>query len=84
MLSMKKNNRRKLFDNSEAEIHLPMSIAQEVLDANDANSGLDSSSDEDEEWVPRATRWAKYSRMIDDFMKSHDIILPFASNMTSY
>ena len=83
---MKKNNRRKLFDNSEPEIYLPTNVAEEVLAASDDNSGLDScSSSEDEDWrIPRATRWAKYSRQISDFLNSHATILPFPSDLTSY
>ena len=82
---MKKNNCRKLFDNSEAEMNLPNDLAEES-EAFDENSGLDnSSSSEDEEaWVPRASRWAKYSRMIIDFMHSHETILQFASSLTWY
>lgn len=82
---MKKNNRRKLFDNSEAEI-LPKNLADEILNASDVNSDLNdsSSSEEEETWVPRASRWAKYSRMITDFLRSPETILPFASSLTRY
>ena len=82
---MKKNNRRKLFDNSEGEIHHAKNLPDEILNASDDNSGLSSSSeDEDEAWVPRASRWAKYSRIIREFMNSHETILPFSSSLTRY
>ena len=66
-------------------MNLPKDLAEES-DASDENSGLEtSSSSEDEEaWVPRASRWAKYSSMITDFMHSNKTILPFASSLTWY
>ena len=76
---MKEINRRDLVDDSEAVISKVTSA-----DALEEDSKPDTSDTEEEEWVPKASRRAKFSKMIRSFMNSSEPMLTFSNALTKH
>lgn len=76
---MKKNNSREFFDDAEDAIATITSA--EAMEEADSNP---DTSDDEEEWVPKASRRAKYSKMIRNFMNSTETMLTFSNALTTF
>ena len=70
---MKEINSRDFFDDSEAVISKVTSA--DVLEEEDSKP--DTSDTEEEEWVPKASRRANFSKIIRSFMNSSKPMLTF-------
>ena len=77
---MKENNCRDFFDDSDAVIRKVTSA--DALEEEDSKP--DTSDDEEEEWVPKASRRAKFSKMIRSFMNSSKPMLTFSNALTTF
>ena len=77
---MKENNSRDFFDDSEAVIRKVTSA--DALEEEDSKP--DTSDTEEEEWVPKASRRAKFSKMIRSFMNSSKPMLTFSNALTTF
>ena len=53
-------------------------------DALEEDSKPDTSDTEEEEWVPKASRRAKFSKMIHSFMNSSEPMLTFSNALTTF
>ena len=53
-------------------------------DALEEDSKPDTSDTEEEEWVPKASRRAKFSKMIRSFMNSSEPLLTFSNALTTF
>ena len=76
---MKEINSRDFFDDSEAVISKVTSA-----DALEEDSKPDTSDTEEEVWVPKASRRAKFSKMIRSFMNSSEPMLTFSNALTKH
>ena len=77
---MKENNSRDFFDDSEAVISKVTSA--DALEEEDSKP--DTTDDDEEEWVPKASRRAKFSKMIRSFMNSSKPMLTFSNALTTF
>ena len=76
---MKKNNNREFFD--DAEDAIVKITSDEGLEEDDSKP---DTSDDEEEWVPKASRRAKYSKMIRKFMNSSETMMTFSNALTTF
>ena len=76
---MKENNSRDFFDDSEAVIRKVTSA--DALEEEDSKP--DNSDDDEEEWVPKASRRAKFSKMIRS-LNSTETMLTFSNALTKH
>ena len=76
---MKEINSRDFFDDSEAVISKVTSA--DALEEEDSKP--DTSDTEEEEWVPKASRRAKFSKIIHSFMNSSKTMLTFSNALTT-
>ena len=76
---MKENNSRDFFDDSEAVIRKVTSA-----DALEEEDSKPDTSDDEEQWVPKASRRAKFSKMIRSFMNSSKPMLTFSNALTTF
>ena len=77
---MKEINSRDFFDDSEAVISKVTSA--DALEEEDSKP--DTSDTEEEEWVPKASRRAKFSKIIRSFMNSSKPMLTFSNALTTF
>ena len=77
---MKEINSRDFFDDSEAVISKVTSA--DALEEEDSKP--DTSDTEEEEWVPKASRRAKFSKNIRSFMNSSKPMLTFSNALTTF
>lgn len=78
---MKENNSHDFFDDSEAVISKVTSA--DALEEEDSQPY--TTDDEEEEWVPKASRRAKFSKMIWSFMNSTEkTMLTFSNALTTF
>ena len=76
---MKEINSRDFFDDSEAVISKVTSA-----DALEEEDSKPDTSDTKEEWAPKASRRAKFSKMICSFMNSSKPMLTFSNALTTF
>ena len=81
LLSRPQNNSRLLFDSADDEVVLPNELTTEELEG---NSTEEESTDNEGEYVPIASRRAKFSKIIRKFMKSSDTSMTFSTDLTTF